>query len=52
MIGSMRIVRFRAARITLARYTHALPEGVEPARDTLARYLAEAEEAASQDARG
>jgi integrase len=39
-----------AAHITLARYTHALPAGIERARETLARYLAEAERTASQRA--
>jgi integrase len=39
-----------AAQITLARYTHALPEDIERARATLATYLAEAHqvEAAGQ----
>jgi integrase len=32
-----------AAQITLARYTHALPEDVERARDQLAAYLAKGE---------
>ena len=34
-----------AAQITLARYTHALPEDVEQARDRLSAYLAERQEA-------
>ena len=32
-----------AAQITLARYTHALPEDIERARAKLAAYLAEAQ---------
>jgi integrase len=34
-----------AAPITLARYTHALPEDIEGARERLAAYLAEHEQA-------
>ena len=34
-----------AAQITLARYTHALPEDIERARAKLAAYLAEAQKA-------
>ena len=34
-----------AAQITLARYTHALPEDIERARAKLAAYLAEAQQA-------
>ena len=34
-----------AAQITLARYTHALPEDIERARTKLATYLAEAQQA-------
>jgi hypothetical protein len=33
------------AQITLERYTHALPEDVERAREQLARYLAGAQAA-------
>jgi integrase len=34
-----------AAQITLARYTHALPEDIERAREKLAAYLADAQKA-------
>jgi integrase len=34
-----------AAHITLARYTHALPEDIEDAREKLAAYLAKYQEA-------
>jgi hypothetical protein len=33
--------QFGAADITLRRYTHTLPEDIEQARKTLARYLAD-----------
>jgi hypothetical protein len=33
-----------AASITLARYTHALPDDIEAARGRLATYLAERQE--------
>jgi integrase len=36
-----------AAQITLARYTHALPEDILKARDTLAAYLTEKQETAA-----
>ena len=38
-----------AAQITLARYTHALPEDIEGARRKLAAYLAEHQEAKAGD---
>lgn len=38
-----------AAQITLARYTHALPEDIEDARNKLAAYLAKHQEAEAVD---
>lgn len=38
-----------AAQITLARYTHALPEDIEEARKKLAAYLAEHQQAEAAD---
>jgi integrase len=38
---STRARQYGAADITLRRYTHALPEDIEQARKTLARYLAD-----------
>jgi integrase len=38
-----------AAHITLARYTHALPQDVEDARKTFSAYLAKHQEAKAED---
>jgi len=38
-----------AAHITLARYTHTLPEDVEDARTKLSAYLAKRQETRAED---